>query len=80
MIPSFLFALMAHAEPVVGPADPVEMRALAVHVYLDRSASYKKLDKSAKVGVYHKNTVGRKKSSLAKLMNKLAAAGAATTA
>ena len=47
MIPSFLFALMAHAEPVVGPADPVEMRALAVHVYLDRSASYKKLDKSA---------------------------------
>lgn len=33
----------------------------------------KKLDKSAKVGIYHKNTVGRKKSAIAKLMNKLAA-------
>ncbi|HVY62806.1 MAG TPA: 30S ribosomal protein S20 [Planctomycetota bacterium] len=36
----------------------------------------KKLDKSAKVNVYHKNTVNRKKSSLARLMNKLAAGGA----
>jgi small subunit ribosomal protein S20 len=37
----------------------------------------KKLDKSAKVGIYHKNTVARKKSHLAKLLNKLAAGGAA---
>jgi small subunit ribosomal protein S20 len=36
----------------------------------------KELDKSAKTNVYHKNTVNRKKSSLAKLMNKLAAGGA----
>ena len=35
-----------------------------------------KLDKSAKVGIYHKNTVGRKKSAIAKLMNKLAAPAA----
>ena len=35
----------------------------------------KKLDKSAKTNVYHKNTVDRKKSSLAKLMNKLTAGG-----
>jgi small subunit ribosomal protein S20 len=40
----------------------------------------KKLDKSAKVNVYHKNTVNRKKSSLAKLMNKLAAGGKAAAA
>jgi small subunit ribosomal protein S20 len=39
-------------------------------------AATKKLDKSAKIGVYHKNTVARKKSRLAKLLNKLAAAGA----
>lgn len=33
----------------------------------------KRLDKSAKVGIYHKNTVARKKSHLARLLNKLAA-------
>lgn len=37
----------------------------------------KMLDKSSKHGVYHKNTVDRKKSSLARLMNKLGKAGAA---
>ena len=36
----------------------------------------KKLDKSAKVGIYHKNTVGRKKSAIAKLVNGLSAAPA----
>ena len=35
----------------------------------------KKLDKSGKVSVYHKNTIARKKSALAKLMNSLGAAG-----
>ena len=35
-----------------------------------------KLDKAAKVRIYHKNTVARKKSHLARLLNKLAAAGA----
>ena len=37
----------------------------------------KKLDKSGKTKIYHKNTVARKKSALAKRMNKLAAASAA---
>ena len=36
----------------------------------------KKLDKAAKTKIYHKNTVARKKSSLAKKMNKLAAGAA----
>jgi len=40
----------------------------------------KKLDKSAKAGIYHKNTVSRKKSALAKLMNKLAPAAGAEKA
>ncbi len=40
----------------------------------------KKLDKSAKVGIYHKNTVNRKKSAIARLMNKLAAGGTAAAA
>jgi small subunit ribosomal protein S20 len=40
----------------------------------------KMLDKSAKHGVYHRNTVDRKKSSLAGLMNKLAKGGAAAAA
>ena len=40
----------------------------------------KKLDKSAKHGTYHRNTVDRKKSHLAKLMNKLAKGPAAPKA
>jgi len=57
-------------------ADAVEGKdtALARQYFL---AATKELDKSAKVGIYHRNTVDRKKSSLAKLMNKLAAAGGA---
>jgi small subunit ribosomal protein S20 len=47
--------------------------ALARQYFLEAT---KKLDKSAKAGIYHKNTVGRKKSSLAKLLNKLGAAPA----
>lgn len=54
-------------EEAVGDKDT----ALARQYYVTAT---KKLDKSAKTGMYHKNTVSRKKSSLTKLMNKLAAA------
>jgi small subunit ribosomal protein S20 len=60
-------------------ADAVESKdtALARQYFLTAT---KKLDKSAKVNVYHKNTVNRKKSSIAKLMNKLAGGAAAASA
>jgi small subunit ribosomal protein S20 len=48
-------------------------KKLALQYFLTAT---KKLDKSAKAHVYHRNTVNRKKSSLAKLMNKLGAAPA----
>jgi small subunit ribosomal protein S20 len=48
--------------------------ALARQYFL---AATKRLDKSAKVGVYHRNTVARRKSHLAKLMARLAAGGPA---
>ena len=56
-------------------ADAVESKdtALARQYFLTAT---RELDKSAKAKIYHKNTVDRKKSSLAKLMNKLAAGGA----
>jgi small subunit ribosomal protein S20 len=44
--------------------------ALAKQYFL---TAQKKLDKSGKTKIYHKNTVARKKSRIAKLMNKLAA-------
>ena len=40
----------------------------------------KKLDKAAKVGVYHRNTVARKKSRIAKALNQLLAGVAARPA
>ena len=40
----------------------------------DQAAAMKRLDKAASKGVIHKNTAARKKSRLARAMNKLAAA------
>lgn len=40
----------------------------------------KKLDKAAKVGVYHRNTAGRKKSAIARMLDKLGAPPAAAAA
>ena len=48
--------------------------ALARRYFLSAT---KKLDKAAKVGVYHVNTVARKKSHIAKLFHALAPVGGA---
>jgi len=40
----------------------------------DQAAAMKRLDKAASKGVIHKNTAARKKSRLARAMNKMAAA------
>lgn len=54
-------------------ADAVESKDTALARQYFQTAT-QKLDKSAKVGIYHKNTVGRKKSAIAKLIAKLGAA------
>ena len=51
--------------------EAVEAKDTALARQYQASAA-RKLDKSGKTKIYHKNTVARKKSRLAKIMNKLA--------
>ena len=73
---SYNIDMLAPSDVPDAPPIPVQMTVSAGRY----EAVAVKLDKASKHGTYHRNTVDRKKSSLAKLMNKLAKGGAAAAA